>query len=187
MELDIFAMPTTQIKPQISELCKHNLLQIKDLVSKLSDSQYSCSTNFLFGASIGKHVRHILEFYLSLLDTKHTKTVNYDSRNRDEQLENSTYFALFTIDKICSNLFFAATFEYPGSICLKLNPTKEANIQYEVDSTFERELVYNLEHSIHHQALIKVGLCELDLLHLVDKNFGIAPSTLRNNNKLFNS
>jgi hypothetical protein len=46
-------------------------------------------------------------------------------------------------------------------------------------SSFHRELAYCLEHSIHHQALIKIGLIELGALHLIDESFGVAPATLK--------
>jgi hypothetical protein len=40
-------------------------------------------------------------------------------------------------------------------------------------------LAYCLEHTIHHQALIKIGLMELNLIHLIDQHFGVAPATIR--------
>jgi hypothetical protein len=40
-------------------------------------------------------------------------------------------------------------------------------------------MVYNIEHCIHHQALIKVALNEMEANHLINKNFGIAPSTIQ--------
>ena len=36
-----------------------------------------------------------------------------------------------------------------------------------------------LEHLLHHQALIKVALNEMEANHLINKNFGIAPSTIQ--------
>jgi hypothetical protein len=48
-----------------------------------------------------------------------------------------------------------------------------------ISSSLQRELLYNLEHSIHHQALIRAGLIELNLQHLLSVDFGVAPSTLR--------
>ncbi len=40
-------------------------------------------------------------------------------------------------------------------------------------------MVYNIEHCIHHQALIKVALNEMEANHLINKNFGMAPSTIQ--------
>jgi len=39
--------------------------------------------------------------------------------------------------------------------------------------------LYCLDHAIHHQALIKIGLKELQIADLVGDDFGVAYSTLR--------
>lgn len=53
-----------------------------------------------------------------------------------------------------------------------------------INKTFiNRELAYCLEHSIHHQALIKVGLKEQNIENLIDENFGVAPATIRHKQK----
>ena len=49
---------------------------------------------------------------------------------------------------------------------------------FKVSTTYFREIVYNTEHTIHHLALIKVALLEMNL-QLVDENFGMAYSTLK--------
>jgi len=56
--------------------------------------------------------------------------------------------------------------------------SKEAAVEV-VSSSFGRELVYCLDHAIHHQALIKIGLKELDCAQLVSEHFGVAYSTIR--------
>ena len=45
-------------------------------------------------------------------------------------------------------------------------------------TNYYRELMYNLEHSVHHMALIRVGLKELST-EPVSENFGVASSTIR--------
>lgn len=47
-----------------------------------------------------------------------------------------------------------------------------------IRSNYNRELLYNLEHSIHHQALIKVALHEFGNV-FVNENFGVASSTIQ--------
>ena len=46
-------------------------------------------------------------------------------------------------------------------------------------TSVDRELLYCLDHAIHHQALIKIGLKELQIADLVGDDFGVAYSTLR--------
>jgi hypothetical protein len=46
-----------------------------------------------------------------------------------------------------------------------------------IQSNYYRELLYNLEHCIHHQALIKVAVLQLENIS-VNENFGVARSTI---------
>ena len=52
-----------------------------------------------------------------------------------------------------------------------------AGVEIIVSSNYDRELLYNLEHCIHHQALIKVGLLHCKAIH-INENFGVAASTI---------
>ena len=45
-------------------------------------------------------------------------------------------------------------------------------------TNYYREVAYNLEHTIHHMALIKVGICEFTDI-LVPEGFGVAASTIK--------
>ena len=155
----------------------NNLVEINDLLKGLSQEQYNRQLEILSNASIGQHVRHILEFYQCLFKGEQSKEVNYDSRQRDLKLESDVHFASKTIDDIINALLdikadFAVTFVADYSTVEDQKPTL-------IQSSFYRELAYNLEHSIHHQALIKVAITEMQLTSLVKNTFGYAPSTIR--------
>ena len=47
-----------------------------------------------------------------------------------------------------------------------------------IRSNYYREIAYNLEHTIHHMALIRVGVNEVSSLQLPDE-FGVAYSTIK--------
>ena len=154
-----------------------NLVEINDLLKGLSQEQYNRKLEILTDASIGQHVRHILEFYQCLFKGDETKEVNYDARLRDLKLESDVHFASKTIDGIINALLdikedFAVTFVADYS-------TSQDQKSLQIKSSFFRELAYNLEHSIHHQALIKVAITEMQLTSLVKNTFGYAPSTIR--------
>lgn len=102
--------------------------------------------------------------------------MNYDQRERDLNLESDLSFATYTIDKISSNLIVPNN---ESEILLEGNfSSKEGDI-ITIKTTFKRELAYCLEHSIHHQALIKIGLLEQQIEHLISNDFGVAPATIR--------
>ena len=47
-----------------------------------------------------------------------------------------------------------------------------------IPTNYYREIAYNLEHTIHHMALIRVGITEVSEISLPD-NFGVASSTVK--------
>ena len=63
--------------------------------------------------------------------------------------------------------------------------TFRANYQIEgedevaIQSSFYRELAYNIEHAIHHMALIKIGVRALRETIKLPDYFGVASSTVR--------
>jgi hypothetical protein len=50
-------------------------------------------------------------------------------------------------------------------------------VTFKVQTNYFRELLYNLEHSIHHQALIKVAVLKNKNIQLCSE-FGVAKSTI---------
>ncbi|MCH1517558.1 MAG: DinB family protein [Flavobacteriaceae bacterium] len=143
-----------------------------DLCESLNQDQYSFKSELLNGASIGEHLRHSYEFYVCLLKRENPTIINYDERKRDARIETDLAYAVEQMQSLKTHLK-----PIKNDVPLKLS-SKEANAQM-VSTSLERELVYCLDHAIHHQALIKIGLKELNLYHLVNENFGVAYSTIR--------
>lgn len=160
----------------MTQYCKQNLFELKELLQNLSEEQYSRPSDMLSGASIGQHFRHILEFYYCLIEALDTGMVNYDNRKRNKQIETNPSAAKTAIDNIisvldsgmeCTDLTLLGSFGVMGDQVVSIS------------SSVYRELAYNLEHSIHHQALIKVGLKEQGMECLIGPGFGVAPATVR--------
>ena len=155
---------------------QENLKSYKKLLQSLSTEQFSLPLSSLFGSSIGQHVRHVLEFYSCLFTGIGNKDICYDNRKRDLRLETEKKYALDEIDTICNQLNEISA-DY--SIKVTSNLSNNAENTTVVDSSVFRELIYAFDHSVHHQALIKVGLQELNCTGLDLEEFGIAPSTLK--------
>jgi hypothetical protein len=156
--------------------CIQNLLQIRELVNNMKEEDFVNKLEILSRSSIGQHLRHILELYQCLLDGTVTNEVNYDNRKRNLKLESDPAFALRTIEEISEKIF-----NLDSDRCLSLVGSFSASTEKKltIQTSIYRELAYNLEHSIHHQALIKIGLSALQLSHLVDEDFGVAPATIK--------
>ena len=151
-----------------------SLNEMVDLLNQLSNEAYSNPCSELSSASIGEHTRHIIEMFQCLENQYESGIVNYDNRERNKQIQNDTDFAISQINLIKINLE---------------KDNKKIELQQIIDgeeifieSNYNRELLYNLEHCIHHQALIKVAILMSENLN-VDANFGVARSTIEYRNQ----
>lgn len=147
------------------------LTEQQNLLKKISAEIYTQSIPSLDGSTIGGHTRHIIEFLEILLNSYHTNEINYDERQRNLELEKNPEKAMEVISEILSNIDLSNK-----NLILKQTV---GTVSLEIPTNFYRELLYNIEHCIHHQALIKVAFNEIKMSHLLNKNFGIAPSTIQ--------
>lgn len=150
--------------------------QLSFAIEHLSDEEYSKPSVSLSGSSIGQHVRHTLEFFNCLLHGAGHGVVNYDNRLRNNELETSTICALRLITKLNESVQIIT--ENP-TIQLELSYDDPDNNTIVVASNLERELVYNVEHAIHHMALIKIGIREVQPNVAIPEGFGVASSTIQ--------
>jgi len=155
---------------------KENLVQIKCLLGSIKNEDYTRKTDILSGATIGQHVRHILEFYLLLVSGSFSGTICYDKRQRDFRIESDTKFALNTIDRLLKGI---KTVDENQPLIFEGDFTADGSSQNTIQSSIGRELAYCIEHSIHHQAIIKAGLIYMGLADLSNEEFGVAYSTIR--------
>lgn len=147
------------------------LNSLADALQQLQgQDQYTNPCEALSNATIGQHTRHIIELYQSLIEGYAAGKINYDDRKRNPLYENDIPAAIGIIREIQKNL------EQPDKELNIFCGTDENSVC--IESNYYREVLYNLEHCIHHQALIKVGLLSIKDINIAD-GFGVAPSTLQ--------
>ena len=152
---------------------KHVFVQLSESLKQITDAEYTQPSNILFNATIGQHVRHVIELFLCLEKGYDEGTVNYEKRKRDYNIETSKAFAIDLLKNIYHRL------ERPNvDIVLEAEDYTDTTEVVAVPSNYYRELAYNLEHTIHHMALIRVGINEVSTITLPDE-FGVAYSTLK--------
>lgn len=157
----------------LKQSLQHVFVQISETLSQLSEAEYTQPSRILSAATIGQHVRHIIELFLCLENGYEEGLINYEKRKRDHRIETDKIFAADLLTTIFRQLD---------------KPNKELIVQAEdycetaeivnIPSNYYREIAYNLEHTIHHMALIRVGVNEVSQIELPEE-FGIAYSTIK--------
>jgi hypothetical protein len=150
------------------------LQQLIDLLLQLDPGTYAQPLPILSGSSLSGHVRHIAEFYLCLFHGLQSNQVDYDARKRNPLLETDNVFAVQTLEAIVRKV---EAVQEDQTIYLKA--TYIADKPLLVQTTLYRELIYNLEHCIHHLATIRIGVSALSNQYTIPQNFGVAPSTIQ--------
>ncbi|MEO7531136.1 MAG: hypothetical protein ABIS69_06985 [Sediminibacterium sp.] len=149
------------------------LTQLKDILSAITDKQYTTQISLLSNSTIGQHTRHIVEFYLELNNGYETGIVNYDNRKRDQAIETDRDFAIEKLNELTELLTRS-----DRKMKLIANYGTSADNAIMVSTNFYRELIYNLEHTVHHMALLRVAVSSVSTLSLPE-NFGVAIATLQ--------
>lgn len=158
-------------------LLKHPIqsvfVQLSESLNQLSDTEYTQPSNILFNATIGQHVRHIIELFLCLEKGYDEGMVNYEKRKRDYRIESDKNFASSLLKDIYRRL------NRPNKdIVLEAEDYGDTAEVVAIPSNYYREIAYNLEHTIHHMALIRVGINEVSSVTLPTE-FGVAYSTIK--------
>lgn len=164
------------VQSNIHTATEHVFAQLAALIQGCSIDIYSASTPVLMGSSIGQHVRHILEFYRELEQGYPTGLVDYARRKRDLILESNPEVALAELQQLPEKLRLPAKM-----LRLAADYSAFQSEIVEVETTFDRELVFNLEHAVHHMALIRIGY-ETQTGQRLAPEFGVAASTLTHRN-----
>jgi hypothetical protein len=147
--------------------------QLTASLELLNDSQYIYGSKILSNATIGQHVRHIIEMFICLEEGYAGGIVNYENRKRDIIIETQKDVAIALLNKIYEGLN-----KKNKSLVLQGTYKEDTEELVDFDTNYYREIAYNLEHTIHHMALIKVGIREVSDIEIPD-GFGVASSTIK--------
>lgn len=152
------------------------LEQLADVTRQLDSTDFIRPSRALSQATIGQHVRHTLEFFQCLERGLQKGIVNYDERDHNEMLQENRELALQVIGEISA---FLRGRHGNVPLSLEVGYDRTSDKTQTVPSNYYRELSYNIEHAVHHMALIKIGLREVAPHVTIPPGFGVAVSTLR--------
>jgi hypothetical protein len=158
---------------QLQQAVNNVFVQLAETIRQLSPSQYVQPCTNLVNNTIGQHVRHIIELFQCLEKGYPGSSVNYEKRKRDVTIESDKELALQLLQEIYSNLG-----KPDKELILHACYDDQSREPIAIPTNYYREVAYNLEHTIHHMALIRVGINEVSDITLPE-DFGVASSTVK--------
>ena len=167
------AFDTTRLTARALASC---LTDLATLLDATSDLDYVTRPDGGTSGSVGAHVRHCLDHVRAVLDAAEGGLLSYDGRERDQALEQRRTLGILALHQQSARL--EALVGRPADQPIHL----AAQVDYrggsvEVTSSLGRELVFVLQHTIHHQAIVALLLAARGIA--IPPRFGYAPSTVR--------
>jgi hypothetical protein len=151
-------------------------MQLDTVIKNIKEEDFSRDIPTLNNSTIGQHIRHTLEFFTCLINNYQLGVINYDKRDHDKVIEKDPEIALAVIMDIIS---FLDAHKEDIPLSLEANYCLSDNLITVIKTNLFRELAYNIEHAIHHMAIIKIGIQEIAPYIKIPSHFGVAVSTIK--------
>jgi hypothetical protein len=150
------------------------------LLELLSDVDYSKRVEMIYNATVGGHIRHSINHFQTLLISIEQKDAspstssppNYDARSgeRNSEVEQNRTYALGVISSISETVSELETAHAIAIGFVGIVPPSSSGVgnqqqsyqYYSMDSTVLRELSFVAHHAVHHLAMIKLVMQQLD-------------------------
>ena len=157
------------------EAIEHNLRAGKKLVGSISDAQYRDTSVKPYNASIGSHVRHILDIFDCIFCGLESGCVDLAARQRNQSAEQQTEMGLAYFDRTIAQL------EALKGVDLNqiIEVTDDLGLgRVTAEYTLASALIQAHSHAIHHYASIGYVISGLGI-ELPNEDFGFNPTTPR--------
>ncbi|MDO5654668.1 MAG: hypothetical protein Q4G27_00845 [Flavobacteriaceae bacterium] len=155
-------------------LYDYSVMQLKKfeaLLYQINQIEFTSTMENVYHSSIGMHSRHIIEFYEMFCSGYDVGVINYEKRNRNSAYETDVNLAINRIKFLQEELFKCRP-DKDLKLIIELDETK-----IEMPTTSRRELLYLMEHTTHHIALIRMGLQNINAAKNTFEKLGMAYST----------
>lgn len=162
--------------PAVRAAVEANVIVIRqgiELLAVLSADRYARRLPVAYNASIGGHLRHIIDHYESFFAALESGDLDYENLACSTEIETDARLAARILGSIADRLLALGEDTESLSLAYRVetSPSRHSS------SSVLRELEFLLSHTVHHYALVAV-MCRLQH-HEPEESFGIAPSTLR--------
>lgn len=161
---------------QLKNACLTILNQLTDVIHQMDEKDFCKPSETLSKSTVGQHLRHTVEFFICLEQGFEKGVVNYDKRQHDKLIESDKFIALAALEGIKE---FVSTQHVDQPLKLEVGYDRNRDDCQTIDTNYQRELTYNIEHAVHHMAIMKIGIREVAPYVKLSSDFGIAVSTIR--------
>jgi len=148
--------------------------QITDFLDIIDNQSFTKPLEIFSNSSIGQHFRHIHGFYDCFFKGIENGVINYDKRDRQLDIESD-----WCCCKDCFTTFKDQLdqIDLKKPILIEQGMTPDPSMEG-ISSSVGRELMYAVDHAIHHLAIIKMGMRSHFPEIQICQDLGVAPSTL---------
>lgn len=160
----------------LNKACKNILSQLSAFVEQINEHDFARPSETLGQSTVGQHLRHTLEFFICFERGYESGIINYDKRLHDKLIESDKFIALSVLQRIIT---FVDSLVEEKELKLEVGYDIDHENFLTIKTTAHRELAYNIEHAVHHMAIIKIGIREIASYVTLAPDFGIAASTIR--------
>lgn len=127
-----------------------SILQQAELIAAAANA----SPQVHYGGEVGPHLRHVIEHVQQLVKGLHLGAVDYDSRERDLNLEQDVAVLRVRIASLIQSLRALTAADMQATIEVLLLGRLDGSVQFSAPSTILRELLFVTSHATHHYALL---------------------------------
>ena len=152
--------------------------QVIEFIEQLSDVEYQYVAMPYIESSIGQHLRHVIDIYVSVLNSienKKVDIVDYNNRRRGADVETQQAIGLIELKQLRSRLQNNQDWQLESEIKVLTEISLQSHSNQVFQSNLARELCFASTHLTHHLALMAV-IAKLNGKK-VCSSVGVAPST----------
>ena len=155
------------------EAIDKNLKRGVNLLSNISDNEYSNSSIAPYYSSIGCHIRHVLDVFSCVLSGFEIGSIDLTIRERNELAEQKTNIGIGYFNEVIEQITAMSKSDLKAEITIS---DDLGSGKITVKSTLEAALMQAQSHAIHHYASIGYLIYQLGI-ELPDEDFGFNPTT----------
>lgn len=149
------------------------LEQLNSILIELNQMPKQLAENIYREANVGQHMRHVFDHMLAIKRASNEDVVDYDKRDRGNEVETDLLMASQQLSLL--RLWIKSEDFDNRKITVVSEIDCENTQRMRFDSNLNREILYVINHTIHHAAYIKLMLAQFGIA--LPEHIGIAPGT----------